>query len=228
MKNLFLVTIDVRLNRDDVVKHLSSLKGYGTWFYSMPSSFFIYSSLDAKLIGDDVAMYSGGDYRYFVTRVTGANYWGWMPKSHWKIVNDNGAQDRYDLTFKGYYRDVACLPNVSGVYCVYSGVLDNEGRSVTLNELLYIGKAENIYKRHLNHENKKEWFAKLSSGETLWYTFAEVDLQRLERCEAALIYLNHPKCNHSGIDSFNHYDTYISVSGAVALLKNNQVVEQTK
>lgn len=228
MKNLYLVTLDARLDREAVITHISSLKGFGTWFYSMPSSFFIYSSLDAKEIGEAITNFSGGDFRYFITRVTGANYRGWMPKSHWKIIENNGAEERYDLIFKGYYSSEEYLPRASGIYCVYSGILDAKTDRVKLCDLLYIGKAVNIYDRHKDHENKDEWLSKLKNDETLWYTCAEVTPQNYDRCEAALIYLNRPKCNHKGLDSFNYYDTYISVSGAVALLKNNQVVEQTK
>ena len=228
MKSLFLVTLDARLDREAVISHISSLKGYGTWFYSMPSSFFIYSSLKAKEIGDAISDFSGGDFRYFVTRVTGANYRGWMPKTHWKVIDNKGAEERFDLIFNGYYSSEEHLPKTSGIYCVYSGILNAKTDRVKLCELLYIGKAVNIYDRHQDHENKAEWLSKLKREETLWYTYAEVVPQVLDRCEAALIYLNGPQCNRKGLDSFNYYDTYISVSGAVALLKNNQVVEQTK
>ena len=101
MKNLYLVTLDARLDRDAVINNISALKGCGTWFYSMPSSFFIYSSLNAQEIGDAISNFSGGDSRYFITRVTGANYNGWMPKKHWRIINNKGAEERYDLLFKG-------------------------------------------------------------------------------------------------------------------------------
>ena len=228
MKSLFLITLDARLDREAVITHISSLRGCGTWFYSMPSSFFLYSSLKVEEIGDAISNFSNGDFRYFITQVTGANYRGWMPKTHWKIIENKGAEERYDLIFKGYYSNEEHLPKTSGVYCVYSGVLDAETGCVTLSDLLYIGKAGNIYDRHKDHENKDEWLLKLKDRETLWYTYAEIIPNDLDRCEAALIYLNRPKCNHKGFDSFNYYDTYISVSGAVALLKNNQVVEQTK
>ena len=228
MKNLYLVTLDARLDREAIIKHISSLKGYGTWFYSMPGSFFVYSSLAAKEIGDAISNFSGGDFRYFVTCVSGANYIGWMPKTHWEIVNNCGAEKRYDLEFKGYYNNKERMPRTSGVYCVYSGVLDVDTNLVQLSGLLYSGKALNIYDSLRDPEHQNEWVAEIKGGQELWYTYAEVLPESLDRCGASLIYLNRPKCNHKGLDSFHYYDTYISVTGAVAWLKNNQVVEQTK
>ncbi len=229
MKTLFLITLDAKINREDIVKYLGKLKGFGTWFYSMPGSFFIYSSLNVKEIGEEISKYCGKeDRRYFITKLTGASYWGWMPKEHWGIVNNNGAEKRYDLQFFGYYGSVSDLPEKSGIYCVYSGVLNHDNNKVLLKKLLYIGKAQNIRMRHTNHERRNEWRSMLSAGESLWYTYTEVVLEEMDRCEAALISINKPICNEQGLNSFGYYDTYISVSGAVALLKNDQVVEQTK
>lgn len=227
MKALFLVTLSARIDREQVVNYLAPLKGFGMWFYSMPSSFFIYSSLAATNIGSMIQNRFGSQERVFVAKVTGTDYYGWMPKEHWTIVNNQGAEQRFDLVFKGFFSNVSSLPSSSGVYCVYRGKYDGSSDSVKLYELLYIGKAIDIRQRHTNHENFGEWKRNLKIGEQLWYSYADEAQSNLVRCEAALIYLNQPRCNHAGKDSFRYYDTFISATGATVLLKTG-IAEESK
>lgn len=228
MKSLFLIVLGAKLDREQVIEYLSQMKGFGVWFYSMPNSFFIYSSLSAARIVEIMKDRYGTENRYFAVKVTNSQYYGWMPKDHWAIVHNQGAEMRYDLVFKGYYLDPSLLMASSGVYCVYRCTYRPDTNAVVLNELLYIGQAENVCERHRHHENLLEWERCLLAGEKLCYTCAEVPIPDLRRCEAALIYHNQPRCNHYGKESFNYLDTYLSVSGSVALLKSDVVVQQTK
>lgn len=228
MKELFLITLGAKFDRSQVINYLSVQRGFGMWFYSMPHSFFIYSSVSAENIAKLIEGRFGASERYFVVKVANAEYYGWMPKDHWAVVNNLGAEKRYDLKFDGYFLDVADLPHLSGVYCVYRGVYDVERRFVTLNKLLYVGQAQDIYERHQNHESKLKWESDLSLNEQLCYTYAPIAVSELNRCEAAMIFLNQPKFNQAGKDSFAYMDTYVTVSGAIALLKNNVLAEQTK
>ena len=196
MKALFLVTLGARLDREQVLNYLAPLKGFGTWFYSMPSSFFIYSSLTAASLGSLIQNRFGSQERVFVAKVTNTDYYGWMPKEHWAIVNNKGAERRFDLGLKGFFRNTSSLPSLSGVYCVYRGKFDVSSDSVTLYELIYIGQAADIRQRHMNHESLAEWKRSLKPGEQLWYSYAEVALASLDRCEAALIFLNQPNNYH--------------------------------
>lgn len=229
MKALYLVTLSANLNRDAVITGLTPLRGFGTWFYSMPSSFFIYSSRTARDICGTIQKMFGENERVFVAKVTNSEYHGWMPKTHWAIIDNKGAERRYDLSFKGYYLNSKDLMESPGVYCVYRCVYSKSDNRVTINQLLYVGQASvGVRKRHENHEKFQEWEKRLLPGEQLCYSCAEVGISDLDRVESALIYLNQPVCNEKGKDAFGFYDTYIVVEGASLLLKAEGLVEQTK
>ena len=228
MKSLFLVTHGVKLDRMELINALEKEKGFGTWFYSMPNSFFIYSALSATDIAKLIEQKFGNGERYFIARLSASDYYGWMPKDHWTIVQNEGAERAYELKYDGYYRNPQNMPHASGLYSVYRGMYDNITKRVTLAELLYIGKAEDINKRHENHENKAEWERCLMSGESLWYSYAKLPISELSRVESAMIYANKPRCNQNGKAGFTWLDTLVVTSGANARLRERAMVEQTK
>jgi len=226
MKSLYLVLLDATLDRNKILDFLGDRPGFGMWFYSMPSSFFIYSSLSPKDIVTLIRE-NFGDKRCFVVQATNAPYYGFMPNEHWSIVHNLGAEKRYDLTFEGYYLNADDLPDCSGVYCVYRCTHNSAVRQVCLKELLYVGPAEDIRKRHLNHEKFSSWCSCLGNDERVCFAYAKVAKEDLLRCEAALIFLNKPCCNDNGKDGFHYADTYVSVTGTSGLLKNNVLAERT-
>lgn len=228
MKSLFLVTHSVKIDREQVVNYLSSQKGFGTWFYSMPSSFFIYSALNAEEIGAFIQRRFGGQERVFVVKVTGANYYGWMPKEHWDIINNQGAERRFDLVFNGFTNESLSLPSKTGIFCVYRGKYSPPSDKVILYEVLYIGKGIDIRQESGVGKMVCEWQQFLNTGEQLWFSYAEVAQVDIARCSAALIFLNRPRCNNAGDkESFGYYDTLVTATGATILLKTG-LVEATK
>ena len=227
MKKPYIVALGEGFPRKDLLEKMDQDARFGAWFHSMPNSFIVYSSVDAKAIDAFIKEKIGDTYRYFITEIIPENRQGWMPQSHWEIMHHNGAEKKFELDFKGYYLDSSNLPETSGVYCVYKCIYSTTNDSVELKELLYIGKSENIHERHLNHENKAEWELECHSGERLCYTFATVDVVDLTCCEAALIYNNKPKCNHEGKDSFTHEDVYLVTRGSNRFLSTDVLVEKT-
>lgn len=228
MKKLFLITLGAEIDRKSLVEHLGRRKDFGMWFYSMPSSFFIYSSLDAGEIALAIKEKEPDIKRYFVTCINDANYYGLMPTDHWDIVNNNGAEKAYSLAFEGYYLKPSGLPHTSGLYCVYKCRDNPERNTVSLKQLLYIGQAEDIGQRHEAHEKKTDWENCLHPGETLCYSYARLDKSELDRCEAALIFINKPLCNANLKDRFDYLDTKVIVLGNVGLLVKESIAEQTK
>lgn len=228
MKSLFLITHGPKFDRMELIKTLEKEKACGTWFYSMPNSFFIYSALKAEDIAKLIEHKFGDGERYFIACLSASDYYGWMPKDHWSIVRNEGAEKAYELKYEGYYRNPQDMPHVSGLYSVYRGRYDSVTRRVTLRELLYIGKAEDINKRHENHENKTEWERCLLKDECLWYAYAQLPITELNRAESAMIYSAKPICNQSGKESFIWLDTLIITSGANSKLGERILVEQTK
>ena len=85
MRHLYLVVLGFGFDRDAVVKYLEADRGTGTWFYSMPFSFFISSSRSANELSALIkARFPANDLRHFVTRVA-SDRQGWMPKDHWDL-----------------------------------------------------------------------------------------------------------------------------------------------
>ena len=228
MKSLFLVTHSVKIDREQVINYLSSQKGFGTWFYSMPSSFFIYSALSAENIGTLIQHRFGEQERVFVIKVTGASYYGWMPKDHWVIIENQGAERRFDLVFNGFTREFLSLPAKAGIFCVYRGKYNPSTDKVILYEVLYIGKGIDIRQESGVEKRICVWQQFLNVGEELWFSYAEVVQADMARCSAALIFLNKPRCNNEGEkNSFGYYDTLVTATGATVLLKTG-FVETTK
>ena len=228
MKSLFLVTHSVKIDREQAVNSLYSQKGFGTWFYSMPSSFFIYSSLSAKDIVTLIHHRFGGQERVFVVKVTGANYYGWMPNDHWAIINNQGAESRFDLEFSGFAKESLSLPQKAGIFCVYRGRYNPSTSKVVLYEVIYIGMGVDIRQESGVEKRVREWQRFLKTGEELWYSYAEVAQADMARCSAALIFLNKPRSNIAGEkNSFGYYDTLVTATGATVLLKTG-LVETTK
>jgi len=121
------------------------------------------------------------------------------------------------LTFHGYWsdRNRGSIPAQSGVYCVYRGI-DN-GQTVTLNQLLYVGESENANARLASHEREQDWKRQLNFGETLIFAFAPITVGR-ERAEAAIIFRHRPPLNTSCKDAFSYDSTEITSVGQNAFL----------
>ena len=117
------------------------------------------------------------------------------------------------LNIDGYWIDKEYLPKYHGIYFVYraSNVMkDARGNvSATLEELLYIGKADDqtIYERHQAHEKQAEFDNALLEGEVLWYATSEVN-DEIDRVENGLIFKRQPRLNIQLKATFKHSDTH--------------------
>ena len=72
------------------------------------------------------------------------------------------AEQTFNQDFKGYRREskISTLPTNSGVYGVYRCIFNKDRETVTLNELIYIGKADDLNNRLNNHEDWEDWKAR--------------------------------------------------------------------
>lgn len=137
------------------------------------------------------------------------------------------------LTYQGYWREpnFKSAPQYSGVYtfieCRYNPVSD----SVTLVKILYIGQADNIRYRVLNHDKLTEMRKSLSYGNQLCIHCAPIENYTYSpdknRAEAALIYKHQPPFNDRLKDRFAYDATTISNSGRYSLLVQNFTVYRT-
>jgi len=133
------------------------------------------------------------------------------------------AEETYNVEFNGYRRNVNIggLPTYSGVYTVYRCIYNVEEDNVSVNELIYIGKAGNIRTRIGNHEKTNDWEDYLEDGEILCFGYANVSEDYNERVEAALIFRNQPPENTEYKNSFPYEETTVNLSGRhVFIIKN--------
>jgi hypothetical protein len=80
-KKSYLILLAANLDREQVVDYLSSLEGTGDWFFNLPNSFFIQSSLSAAELSNQIKE-KFGKVRHFITEVH-ENRQGLLPKEHW-------------------------------------------------------------------------------------------------------------------------------------------------
>lgn len=102
---------------------------------------------------------------------------------------------KYVLEVKGYLMEgnEKELPEESGIYIVYKCVQDRGEHTVGLIEILYIGQAENIRKRHVpRHERYNDFMRECEMDEDICYAWILVDQEDLDRVENGLIYMQQP------------------------------------
>lgn len=127
----------------------------------------------------------------------------------------------FEQEFKGYWRarDRRGLPAYSGIFAVQSYYHDRDKGTVSMNDLIYIGKADNINERVKNHEKLSLWKQKLKPGEQLCYSCTPVPREDRERIAAALICAHQPPANTNYKDTFPFDTTRIHLHGDYLPLK---------
>lgn len=135
----------------------------------------------------------------------------------------------FNLLFQGYcsHFNCAALPTFGGIYLVYRGYPTSPGE-VKINELLYVGQAENINARIKNHEKLPEFMSCLKVGEQIYYSCAKVDSSNLDRVENALICTQHPPVNELLQDYFNYDATTVNVSGDAKFIRDASLSTRDK
>lgn len=140
-------------------------------------------------------------------------------------------EQNYNLEFDGYWRapNINGMPSKSGIYCVYACTNNRTDRTVTLNQLLYIGESADVRSRVSNHESWKDWKRKLKGGQELCFNAAPISpMAARERAEAAMIFKHKPPCNTEYVNSFPFDKTTVRTSGKNALLSAAFTVQRTE
>lgn len=129
---------------------------------------------------------------------------------------------KYNLTFKGYWRDCnrLSLPEISGIYLVYKCVYNEAMNAVRLLELMYIGQALDIRDCNKEHEKRNEFLKKCKKGETLCYSVAEVEKESLNIVENALIFAQQPKLNDACQTKFNYEPAEFHLEGKCKFMEH--------
>ena len=140
------------------------------------------------------------------------------------------AKKSFNLVFEGYWieRNQNGLKECSGVYCVYCCKYNQIENKVSDLRLIYIGEADNIRNRVINHERYDDWKSRLSMNEILCFSCSEVsESNDRKRCEAALIYYHKPPLNIEFKNNFPFDNTDMNLSGMTACLTKNFTTNRT-
>lgn len=78
---LYLFT-DPNVQREKVTEYLNTQQNVNFWFYSLPESIFIKTTLTARQLSDLLEA-KFGKHRHIVVKVT-EERWGRLPKDHWQ------------------------------------------------------------------------------------------------------------------------------------------------
>ncbi|MEE8573775.1 MAG: hypothetical protein V3T30_00035 [Thermodesulfobacteriota bacterium] len=125
------------------------------------------------------------------------------------------------MKFDGFWIEDAIekVPEATGIYTVFGGFYEESDKSVKLEQVIYIGWAENAREDIKTSRHKEEW-AKECEDECwqLVFSFASVEAPNNERGAAALIFEQKPPVNEQYKYEFPFDDTKVKLSGKTGLL----------
>lgn len=87
MKRLYYVAIPAEFNRTDIVNYLEKIPQCIFWFYSLPNSFFMYSTFSAFDLYEKIVTKFGKKDGLFVMEIVAQNCQGLLPQEHWDIIH---------------------------------------------------------------------------------------------------------------------------------------------
>jgi hypothetical protein len=147
-----------------------------------------------------------------------------------------------ELTFDGFWneRSIEKIPHESGVYIVYDGLLDDDGKSTSLTNILYIGSSADCAAAVADSDMWETWREESGisnitddndipapSGEDneLFFSFAPVKGEDAARAAAAITFEQTPCTNsEEQTKAFAYEDTKINLYGKTGLLNTDYEV----
>ena len=126
----------------------------------------------------------------------------------------------YILNFEGYWRDCnkSGLPTYPGIYLVYRCRYNPQNDTVSLIDIIYIGKADNIRDRHKCHEKEMMFKSQLLQDEEICISCAKIT-EDIDFVENALIFVQKPLLNEQGKDRFANGQIHVSLNGTCSGMK---------
>ncbi len=128
---------------------------------------------------------------------------------------------KYNLNFKGYWLDSSKegIPNICGIYLVYTCTYNADKETVKLIDLIYIGQSVDVNMRIKDHDRYKDFLRELKDNEILCYSVAEVEQTDLDIVENALIYAQKPKLNDDLKGAYKHEAAEFYLEGKCQFMK---------
>ncbi len=147
-----------------------------------------------------------------------------------------------ELTFDGFWNEksIEKIPHKSGVYLVTDGLIDDEGKSTSLQKLIYVGESEDVAAAIEGSDMWETWREECGlsnitdeddipalSGEDneLFFSFAPIESPDRERAAAAIIFEQGPPMNDEAQKTdFPYEDTKMNLYGKTGLLNTDYEV----
>lgn len=126
----------------------------------------------------------------------------------------------FNVNINGYYRDSKKngIPNLEGVYFVYTSTYNPQQNTVTLHNLIYIGESDHVNLRIQNHEKYDIWKMYLQLGQELCYSVGQVVNDDRFRVEAAYIFRHKPPVNTEYVNAFPFDQTTVNSLGETTFI----------
>jgi hypothetical protein len=147
-----------------------------------------------------------------------------------------------EITFDGFWneRSIDKIPHESGVFIVTDGLLDDDGKSVALERIIYVGESEDVAAAVANSDMWDAWREECgisnitdendipaTSGEDneLFFSFAPLPSPDRERAAAAITFEHAPALNDEELKTaFPYEDTKMNLYGKTGLLNTDYEV----
>lgn len=226
MKKPYVIVLGDGFPRKQLLDEMDRDSRFGVWFYSMPNSFIVYSSIDANAIDKVIKEKIGDKFRYFISEVSKDNRQGWMPSQHWDLINHQGADKVFDLNFQGYYTDATKIPAYSAVFCVYNCTHNPKENLVSIGDLLYIGYSSRVNAAIMDSELQNELKADCVNQQILCYSVAPVDALDADWCLKALCHVSDCKHKSKTDSAYVYDDAFVITRGQNARLTTGALAEK--
>lgn len=147
-----------------------------------------------------------------------------------------------EITFDGFWNEksIEKIPHKSGVYVVTDGLFEDEGKTTSLQRLIYVGESEDVGAAIEASDMWEAWREEcgvsnitdeddvvVPSGEDneLFFSFAPMESPDRERAAAAIIFEQAPPLNDEAQKTdFPYEDTKINLYGKTGLLNTDYEV----
>lgn len=129
---------------------------------------------------------------------------------------------RFSLNFSGYWREInrEGIPALPGVYLVYKCIYHLQSNTVSLKDLIYIGRSKNMRERANQHFRDGNF--QVQNTEEICYSVVTLQESDLALVENALIFAQKPPLNDSLKDNYSYAPAQFDISGRCALLRYRQ------
>lgn len=124
----------------------------------------------------------------------------------------------YKIDLRGYKVSTDSIPEESGIYVVYRCKHNSENRTVSLKELVYIGRSNTSIKQDIL-QNEQRFKDKQQDGETICYSYCVGIKNNIDVIAKGLIFMQKPSLNDE--EEKRRFDSSSLITNIIIEGKNN-------